>query len=145
MLTTRRSARAARPGTCGRAHLGLALPTQSRSVTVSAMPVEQWSDRVIVAHMADDPQFTEDLLSIEQEMGTAPRDAVLDMAAVHFLNSSNLAKLLKLRKNISGKDRRLMLCGISNPVWSAFLVTGLDKLFEFSANVPTALATLQMV
>ena len=108
------------------------------------MPVEQWSDRVIVAHLADDPQFTEDLLSIEDEIGGSAKDAVLDMAAVHFLNSSNLAKLLKLRKNIGSKDRRLVLCGISNPVWSAFLVTGLDKLFEFSANVPTGLATLQM-
>jgi hypothetical protein len=37
-----------------------------------------------------------------------------------------------------------MLCGITNPVWSAFLVTGLDKVFEFSASVPNALATLQM-
>jgi anti-anti-sigma factor len=123
---------------------GLTLRTFPTKVTVLTMPVEQWSDRVIVAHMADDPQFTEDLLSIEQEMGSTPRDAVLDMAAVHFLNSSNLAKLLKLRKNIAGNERRLILCGISNPVWSAFLVTGLDKIFEFSANVPTALATLQL-
>jgi anti-anti-sigma factor len=108
------------------------------------MPVEKWSDTVVVAHMADDPQFTEDVLSIEDEIGTISKDVVLDMAAVHFLNSSNLAKLLKLRKQITTRDRRLMLCGISNPVWSAFLVTGLDKVFEFSANVPTALATLQM-
>jgi anti-anti-sigma factor len=108
------------------------------------MPVEKWSDTVVVAHMADDPQFTEDVLSIEDEMGTTPKNAVLDMATVHFLNSSNLAKLLKLRKTITSNDRRLILCGISNPVWSAFLVTGLDKVFEFSANVPTGLATLQM-
>jgi hypothetical protein len=26
----------------------------------------------------------------------------------------------------------------------AFLVTGLDKIFEFTDNVPTALATLQL-
>jgi anti-anti-sigma factor len=108
------------------------------------MPVEKWSDTVVVAHMADDPQFTEDVLSIEDEIGVIAKDVVLDIAAVHFLNSSNLAKLLKLRKQITARDRRLMLCGISNPVWSTFLVTGLDKVFEFSANVPTALATLQM-
>ena len=108
------------------------------------MPVEKWSDKIVVAHLADDPQFSEDVLSIEEAIKGGPRDAVLDLAAVHFLNSSNLARLLKLRKQMITADRRLMLCGISNPVWSAFLVTGLDKVFDFSANVTTALATLQM-
>ena len=108
------------------------------------MPVEKWSDTVVVAHLADDPQFSEDVLSVEEETNPGKKDAVLDLAAVHFLNSSNLARLLKLRKQMITADRRLMLCGISNQVWSAFLVTGLDKVFEFSANVTTALATLQM-
>ncbi len=108
------------------------------------MPVEQWSETVVVAHLADDPQFSEDVLSIEDVIGTQPRDAVFDLAGVHFLNSSNLARLLKLRKQINTSKRRLILCGISNQLWSAFQVTGLDKVFEFTANVPTALATLQM-
>jgi anti-anti-sigma factor len=108
------------------------------------MPVEKWSDSIVVAHLADDPQFTEDLQSITDEMGQSLKDAVLDLAAVHFLNSSNLAALLKLRKQIITSEHRLLLCGISNQVRSAFLVTGLDKVFEFSDNVPTALATLQL-
>jgi hypothetical protein len=29
-------------------------------------------------------------------------------------------------------------------VWGAFLVTGLDKVFEFVDSVPLALATLQI-
>jgi anti-anti-sigma factor len=109
------------------------------------MPVEKWSDNVAVAHLADDPQFTEDLQSIEDL--SAPRgrrNVVLDFAAVHFVNSSNLARLLKLRKNMLAENRRLMLCSISTQVWGTFLVTGLDKVFEFSDNVPTALATLQL-
>jgi len=108
------------------------------------MPVEKWSDTVVVAHLADDPQFSEDVLSVEEEINPGKKDAVLDLAAVHFLNSSNLARLLKLRKQMITADRRLMLCSISDQVWSAFLVTGLDKVFEFSANVTAALATLQM-
>jgi anti-anti-sigma factor len=108
------------------------------------MPVEKWSDTIVVAHLADDPQFSEDVLSVEEEINPGKKDAVLDLAAVHFLNSSNLARLLKLRKQMITADRRLMLCSISNQVWSAFLVTGLDKVFEFSTNVTTALATLQM-
>jgi stage II sporulation protein AA (anti-sigma F factor antagonist) len=108
------------------------------------MPVEKWSDTVVVAHLADDPQFSEDILSVEEVVNTDPRNAVLDLAAVHFLNSSNLARLLKLRKQLLGSDRRLILCSISTQVWSAFLATGLDRVFDVSPNVPTALATLQM-
>ncbi len=108
------------------------------------MPVEKWSDTVAVAHLADDPQFTEDVLSVEAAIEGSSRDAVLDFGAVRFVNSSNLARLLKLRKMADNKDGRLLLCSLSTQVWGAFLVTGLDKVFEFSDNVPTALATLQM-
>ena len=108
------------------------------------MPVEKWSDTVVVAHLADDPQFTDDVLSVESAVENGSRDAVLDFAGVRFVNSSNLARLLKLRKVADGRAGRLLLCSVSTQVWGAFLVTGLDKVFEFSDNVPTALATLQM-
>lgn len=108
------------------------------------MPVEKWSETVVVAHLADDPQFSEDLLSIEDSTEGGTTDVVLDFAAVHFVNSSNLARLLKLRKNMQSAERRLMICSLPTQVWGTFLVTGLDKVFEFSDNVPTALATLQL-
>ena len=44
----------------------------------------------------------------------------------------------------AGADSRLVLCGAGTQVWGVFLVTGLDKIFEFSDNVSTALATLQL-
>ena len=55
---------------------------------------------------------------------------MLDFAAVHFVNSSNIAHLLKLRKHITTGDRQLVLCNIGNPVWGTFLVTGLDKILH---------------
>ena len=108
------------------------------------MPVEKWSDTVSVVHLADDPQFTEELLTIEESASAGKSDVVLDCAAVHYVNSSNIARLLKLRKQMNLSERRLVLCSMSTEVWGTFLVTGLDKVFEFSDNVPTALATLQI-
>jgi len=108
------------------------------------MPIEKWSDDVTVVHLADDPQFTDDVTGIEDQFAQQPVDAVLDFAAVHFINSSNIAQLLRLRKATVNKDRRLLLCGVSTQVWGAFLVTGLDKVFEFVDSVPLALATLQI-
>ncbi len=107
------------------------------------MPIEKWSEKIVLVHLGDDPQFTEDV----QSLGTMIRQnisIVLDFNAVRYINSSNLSRLLKLRKQLSSTDARLVLCGLSNQVWGVFLITGLDKIFEFSDNVPTALATLQM-
>jgi anti-anti-sigma factor len=108
------------------------------------MPIEKWSDQVSVVHLADDPQFTDDLEGLEHRLGQGKSDVVLDFASVHFINSSNLARMLKLRKKMNSDGSRLMLCNVSTQVWGAFLVTGLDKIFEFTDNVPTALATLQL-
>jgi anti-sigma B factor antagonist len=113
------------------------------------MPLEKWSDSTVVVHLADDPQFTDDVEGVEQclaaaQGGQGKCDAVLDFGSVRFVNSSNIARLLRLRNRMAQQDNRLVLCNLTTQVWGAFLVTGLDKVFTFSDNVPTALATLQM-
>ncbi len=108
------------------------------------MPIEQWSDSVAVVHLADDPQFTDDLDALDQHMEKSKGAAVLDFAAVHFINSSNLARMLRLRKRLASWNGKVVLCGVSTTVWGTFLVTGLDKMFTFSDNVMMGLATLQM-
>jgi anti-anti-sigma factor len=108
------------------------------------MPIERWSDKIAVVHLADDPQFSDELGALEQAIQHGKLDVVVDFAAVHFVNSSNIARLLRLRKQMIQHDCRLILCGISTQVWGTFLITGLDKVFDFSDNVPTGLATLQM-
>lgn len=107
------------------------------------MPVEKWSDSIVVLHMADDPQFSEDIEALI-EGGAEGVSTVLDFSAVHFVNSSNIAKLLRLRRHLLTQNQKLLMCNVGNQVWGTILITGLDKVFEFSDNVPTALATLQM-
>jgi anti-anti-sigma factor len=109
------------------------------------MPLEKWSENTVVVHLADDPQFTDDVEGVEQCLTAQGRcDAVLDFGSVRFINSSNIARLLRLRNQMVQQDNRLVLCNVSTQVWSSFLITGLDKVFTFSDNVPTALATLQI-
>ena len=106
------------------------------------MAVEKWSDNVTIVHLSDDPQFTEDVLGLEQ---VPPKsDIILDFGSVGFLNSSNIARLLGLRKRLANAGSRLVFCNVQSQVWSVFLVTGLDKLFACTDSVATALATLQM-
>jgi anti-anti-sigma factor len=109
------------------------------------MPVEKWSDSVVVVRLADNPHLSDDLDALDQmTQGGRRINAVVDFSGVKFVNSSNLAKLLKLRRQMSATDSRLVLCGTNTQVWGAFLVTNLDKMFQFSDNVATALATVQI-
>lgn len=108
------------------------------------MGLEHWSEKVIVARLADDPQLTDDFVALEQTTAHRPTDIVLDFTGVNYINSSNLAKLLKLRKKSVAENTRLVLCCIGDQVWGALLVTGLDKLFAVCDDVSTALATLQI-
>ena len=44
------------------------------------MPVENWSETVVVVRLGDDPQFSEDLDSLEQTLKDNDVDVVLDRA-----------------------------------------------------------------
>jgi anti-anti-sigma factor len=108
--------------------------------------LQQWSDRIVLVEVNDDPLFTEDMNALIDHVNHHPdTEVAVNFNALTFLNSSNISKLLRLRKLVTAtNERSLLLCGVSNHVWGVFLVTGLDKLFEFSDDVSTALATLQM-
>ncbi|HEY1686769.1 MAG TPA: STAS domain-containing protein [Tepidisphaeraceae bacterium] len=108
------------------------------------MPVEKWSENIEIVRLGDDPQFAEDMDSLIEKLQDRWYDVVLDFGSVSFLNSSNIGALLRLRKRMMDLERRLILCAIDKKVWGSLIVTGLDKIFHFSNDVSTALATLQM-
>ncbi len=110
------------------------------------MPIQNWSDNILLVELGDDPQFTDDMLGLLKEVEQRhDLDIVLNFQAVGFLNSSNIAKLLKLRKlQVINNHRKLKLCAISTHVWGVFLVTGLDKIFEVYDDVASGLASLQL-
>ncbi len=110
----------------------------------SFMGIQKWSDKITVVELADDPQFAEDLSSLMDALADEPTDVVLNLSAVTFINSSNVSRLLRLRKLMQSSQRRLILSGVNSQVWGIFLVTGLDKIYEFINDVSSALATLQM-
>jgi anti-anti-sigma factor len=116
-------------------------------VVCGALPVsvENWSEDILVVELQDDPAFSDDVTAvIDQVDGHKDVDVVLNLAGVNYLNSSNIAKLLKLRKRLHARKRRLVLCGIDTKVWGLFLVTGLDNVFDFADNVAMGLASVQL-
>ena len=105
-----------------------------------------WSDDILLAQLADEPALSEELTLIGDQLADAEHKphAVLDFRSVSYINSSNIAQMLRLRKILDEGGRQLRICGVSDEIWSVLMVTGLDKVFNFAPDTMTALASLQI-
>lgn len=107
-----------------------------------------WSDNIVIADLTDEPELSEELNELYARLkDTAPArmpHVVLNLSSVTYLNSSNIAQFLRLRKRLIETDRKLKLCSVGDAVWSIMLLTGLDKVFVFAPDKATAIASLQM-
>jgi len=110
------------------------------------MPINDWSDTIIIAELTDEPGFAEDMTALMKRLDheDGGPDIVLDLKGVTYLNSSNIAQLLRLRKRVVSSGRRMRICSVPTPVWGVFMVTGLDKILDFTDDVSTSLASLQL-
>jgi len=108
----------------------------------------EWSDKIVIENLADEPQLSESLGNLIERVNSLPHakvpHIVLNMGQVSYLQSSNLAQLLRLRKGLAEAGRLMRLCSVCDEVWSVLMVTGLDKVFRFAPDPMTALAGLQL-
>jgi anti-anti-sigma factor len=105
------------------------------------MPIEIRNDPagdIAIVRLGNDPQFTVDLEALANQALAKPPAVVLEFSGVRYINSSNLSKLLRLRKRLIVENGKLVLCGMSPQVASVFQVTGLDKVFLFAGDVDGA-------
>ncbi|QOI99759.1 MAG: STAS domain-containing protein [Phycisphaeraceae bacterium] len=107
-----------------------------------------WSDDIVISELSDEPALSEELSSlIDSARGredAAVPHVVLNFASVTYVNSSNLAQLLKLRGALAESGRQVCLCGVSEDVWNVLKVSRLDQLFRIAPDPMTALASIQM-
>ena len=114
------------------------------------MSLNEWSETIILAETGEEPTFSDDMSSLmtiveDAEQGSRGMpDVVVNLSEVDYLNSSNIAQLLRLRKRLTARGARLRICSVRDQVWGVLLVTGLDKLFEFHDATATAIASLQL-
>lgn len=109
----------------------------------------EWSDRILLAELGDEPELSEEISGIFDRIkslpaGKRPPSVVLNFAGVTYLNSSHIASLLRLRKKLVESGRTLVLCTLSDELWSVILLTGLDKIFIVAPDTGTALARVQL-
>lgn len=108
----------------------------------------EWSDDIVLSELSDEPALSEELAAIGDRIAATEADktphVVLNLGRVSYLNSSNLAQLLRIRKLLAAANRTLKLCAVTDEVWSVMMVTGLDKVFRFAPDPMTALAGIQL-
>jgi len=102
------------------------------------MSIEPRSNGAYIARLIDDPGLAADLDTLlNQSLDPAAR-VILDFSRVRYVNSSNIARLLRLRKILIQSDGHLTICALGPQVESVFAVTGLDKIFNFAPDTTEA-------
>ena len=106
------------------------------------MTLNQWSDEILILELYDEPDFSEDtdsLLSKLRSDEDVNFNVIIDLQQVSKLNSSNLGALVEIKKLLQVRGKRMVVCNISDAIWSTMLATGLDQVFEFIEDTTTAL------
>ena len=99
----------------------------------------------MVVELNDDPAFSEEILSAGDRLGSGPPcHIVVNLSSVSRISPPNLMQMMMLWEMVDHVDMHLKVCGVSDGVWTSILVSEMDKFFDFSPDVPSALASLQL-
>ena len=108
------------------------------------MGIDLSSQGILTVDLLPEPELgteLENVAKIVREDGDC--DVVVDFSSVDIITSSNIAKLLKLNKNLSACGRRLVLYSLANATKHIFMLTDLDQVFDFADDKAAALTTLK--
>jgi len=76
-------------------------------------------------------------------VGKKAGKVAVDFKGVTYVDSSGLATLVEILKNMRRYGGRMNLCGLAPKIKSLFEITKLDKLFEILADEGEAVAALE--
>jgi len=85
-------------------------------------------------------EIANELKAINETIGKeCNRDVIIDFSRVEIINSSNISNLLILYNLLKDSGHRLILCNVATVTKCIFVVAGLDVVFEFVDDQPSAL------
>jgi anti-anti-sigma factor len=102
------------------------------------------SEGVLVVELpSKEPNIADELKVVNETVSNKPDcDVIVDFSGVELITSSSISNLLILRNLLSEHGRRLILCNVAVVTKCIFTVAGLDEVFEFVNDQPTALAAV---
>ena len=107
------------------------------------MPIEHWSECVVLVNLSAEPQMQEDLLDAA-ECVSARRDCdvVLDCSQIDRVGCCSCRQLLELDDTLRANGHRLLLCGSRAKLGKAFASPALAHLLRSATDRFSALARL---
>jgi anti-anti-sigma factor len=108
------------------------------------MGIDHSSQGILTVDLLPEPDMANELekaAKIARE--EADCDMIVDFSNVDIITSSNIAKILKLKKLLDGFGHRLVLCGLISATKQIFKLAGLDQVLEFADDKSAALTTIQ--
>jgi anti-sigma B factor antagonist len=73
----------------------------------------------------------------------ADNQVILDCFKLDYLDSSGLAVLVNMYKNLNVRNVKLVMCGLPEGILRVIELTKLDRVFEISETLPDALAKVK--
>ena len=111
---------------------------------MNAVKVEDLANNIIAFELEREPQLNGELQTIlDIAADRSDCNVILDFTYVDIITSPALSKLLKLRQTLLDSGYRLIFFSIHPFTRSAFMITGLDGIFELAVDKPAALAILR--
>jgi anti-anti-sigma factor len=108
------------------------------------MEVENLAEDIVAFEIQREPAMTGELKTVADIVEyRRDCDVVLDFSKVDIITSPSLSKLLKMRQTLLDVGHRLILCSVHPFTRSAFMVTGLDGLFECAEDKAEAMSVLR--
>jgi anti-anti-sigma factor len=120
------------------------------------MPSRETSG-VFIAELPDEPALSDALAALIDRVklgqslreGAAPEPAdtpsvVLDFSSVTYINSSHIAAVLRLRKMLIDRRRRIVLCSLSDELYSVLMLTGLERVLHCAPDQKSAAAIVRV-
>ena len=80
--------------------------------------------------------------SVRTAIADSDRAAIMDLEKLSYISSSGLRVLLVIAKSLSGRDAKLLLCAMADPIGEVIETSGFDKIISVYPSKAEALASL---
>lgn len=108
------------------------------------MGIDHSSQGILTVDLLPEPDMGNELEKVAKiARDEADCDVIVDFSSVDIITSSNIAKLLKLKKLLDGFGHQLVLCGLISATKQIFKLAGLDQVLDFADDKSAALTTVK--
>lgn len=109
------------------------------------MDIRHLESDILFASLPAEPQLGPELALLRSKiLGLQDKHLVLDLSRVEIIASPSIGGLLLLRRALSERGHRLILCNVHLATRCILRVVGLDCLFEVTTDRFSALEALRV-